>query len=168
MAGNFQAAVNAYNLAIKLNRKIPALFSNRAACHLKLRNLHKAIEDSSQVSFFSFFKWYVESFFFFLTADQLPSLFHRPLSCWHLRSLQTLRLDWRLTWGEEQRSVSSSSMWKVLDHILLSCKTHQPLQSYKYFFVCSVLFKVQYCKKQLTHSSFIIFLMILWKIKFKF
>ncbi|KAK9959150.1 hypothetical protein ABG768_011229 [Culter alburnus] len=48
MAGNFQAAVNAYNLAIKLNRKIPALFSNRAACHLKLRNLHKAIEDSSQ------------------------------------------------------------------------------------------------------------------------
>lgn len=48
MAGNFQAAVNAYNLGIKLNRKIPALFSNRAACHLKLRNLHKAIEDSSQ------------------------------------------------------------------------------------------------------------------------
>ncbi|XP_050990905.1 dynein axonemal assembly factor 4 isoform X3 [Labeo rohita] len=48
MAGNYQAAVNAYNLAIKLNRKIPALFSNRAACHLKLRNLHKAIEDSSQ------------------------------------------------------------------------------------------------------------------------
>ncbi|XP_052438315.1 dynein assembly factor 4, axonemal [Carassius gibelio] len=48
MSGNYQAAVNAYNLAIKLNRKIPALFSNRAACHLKLRNLHKAIEDSSQ------------------------------------------------------------------------------------------------------------------------
>lgn len=48
MAGNFLAAVNAYNLAIKLNRKMPALFSNRAACHLKLRNLHKAIEDSSQ------------------------------------------------------------------------------------------------------------------------
>ncbi|XP_072551181.1 dynein axonemal assembly factor 4 [Salminus brasiliensis] len=46
--GNFQAAVNAYDLAIKLNRRIPALFSNRAACHLKLRNLHKAIEDSSQ------------------------------------------------------------------------------------------------------------------------
>ncbi|XP_030622706.1 dynein axonemal assembly factor 4 [Chanos chanos] len=48
MAGNYQAAVNAYNLAIKLNRNIPSLFSNRAACHLKLRNLHKAIEDSSQ------------------------------------------------------------------------------------------------------------------------
>ncbi|KAL6479527.1 hypothetical protein MHYP_G00129600 [Metynnis hypsauchen] len=46
--GNCQAAVNAYNLAIKLNRHVPALFSNRAACHLKLRNLHKAIEDSSQ------------------------------------------------------------------------------------------------------------------------
>ncbi|KAL7879210.1 hypothetical protein AOLI_G00101840 [Acnodon oligacanthus] len=47
-AGNYQAAVNAYDLAIKLNRRIPSLFSNRAACHLKLRNLHKAIEDSSQ------------------------------------------------------------------------------------------------------------------------
>ncbi|MCI4378923.1 hypothetical protein PGIGA_G00221880 [Pangasianodon gigas] len=46
--GNYQAALNAYDLAIKLNRRIPALFSNRAACHLKLRNLHKAIEDSSQ------------------------------------------------------------------------------------------------------------------------
>ncbi|XP_060780189.1 dynein assembly factor 4, axonemal [Neoarius graeffei] len=46
--GNYQAALNAYSLAIKLNRRIPALFSNRAACHLKLRNLHKAIEDSSQ------------------------------------------------------------------------------------------------------------------------
>ncbi|XP_026876598.2 dynein assembly factor 4, axonemal isoform X1 [Electrophorus electricus] len=46
--GNYQAAVNAYDLAIKLNRHIPALFSNRAACHLKMRNLHKAIEDSSR------------------------------------------------------------------------------------------------------------------------
>uniref|UniRef100_A0A665WG82 Dynein axonemal assembly factor 4 n=1 Tax=Echeneis naucrates TaxID=173247 RepID=A0A665WG82_ECHNA len=44
----FLIAVNAYNLAIQLNRKMPALYSNRAACHLKLRNLHKAIEDSSQ------------------------------------------------------------------------------------------------------------------------
>ncbi|XP_077372479.1 dynein axonemal assembly factor 4 [Festucalex cinctus] len=47
-AGNYLSALNAYNLAIRLNRKIPALFSNRAACHLKLRNFHKAIEDSSQ------------------------------------------------------------------------------------------------------------------------
>ncbi|XP_044048311.1 dynein assembly factor 4, axonemal [Siniperca chuatsi] len=46
--GDYLGAVNAYNLAIRLNRKIPALYSNRAACHLKLRNLHKAIEDSSQ------------------------------------------------------------------------------------------------------------------------
>ncbi|XP_056138525.1 dynein assembly factor 4, axonemal isoform X2 [Lampris incognitus] len=46
--GNYLGAVNAYNLAVKLNRKIPAVFSNRAACHLKLRNFHRAIEDSSQ------------------------------------------------------------------------------------------------------------------------
>ncbi|XP_076851414.1 dynein axonemal assembly factor 4 isoform X3 [Brachyhypopomus gauderio] len=46
--GNYQAAVNAYDLAIRLNRAIPALFSNRAACHLKMRNLHKAVEDSSR------------------------------------------------------------------------------------------------------------------------
>ncbi|TNN29931.1 Dyslexia susceptibility 1 candidate gene 1 protein [Liparis tanakae] len=48
VSGDHQGAVNAYSLAIRLNRKIPALYSNRAACHLKLRNLHKAIEDSSQ------------------------------------------------------------------------------------------------------------------------
>lgn len=53
-AGEYQSALNAYNLAIRLNRKIPALYSNRAACHLKLRNLHKAIEDSSQVRVSSF------------------------------------------------------------------------------------------------------------------
>ncbi|KAK0155994.1 Dynein assembly factor 4, axonemal [Merluccius polli] len=45
--GNYHCAVNAYNLAIRLNRKIPAFYSNRAACHLKLRNLHKAVEDTS-------------------------------------------------------------------------------------------------------------------------
>ncbi|CAJ1057307.1 dynein assembly factor 4%2C axonemal isoform X3 [Xyrichtys novacula] len=48
MTGDYLGAVNAYSLAIRLNRKIPALFSNRAACHLKLKNLHKAIEDASQ------------------------------------------------------------------------------------------------------------------------
>ncbi|XP_029290227.1 dynein axonemal assembly factor 4 [Cottoperca gobio] len=46
--GDYLGAVNAYNLAIRLNRQIPALYSNRAACHLKLNNVHKAIEDSSQ------------------------------------------------------------------------------------------------------------------------
>nr|XP_048280084.1 dynein axonemal assembly factor 4 isoform X2 [Myodes glareolus] len=45
---NYLAAVDAYNLAIRLNSKIPLLYLNRAACHLKLRNLHKAIEDSSK------------------------------------------------------------------------------------------------------------------------
>uniref|UniRef100_A0A674CNK1 Dynein axonemal assembly factor 4 n=1 Tax=Salmo trutta TaxID=8032 RepID=A0A674CNK1_SALTR len=48
--GNYLAAINAYSLAMKLNRKIPAIYLSRAACHLKLRNLHKAIEDSSWVS----------------------------------------------------------------------------------------------------------------------
>ena len=47
--GNYQGAVNAYNLAIRLNSKIPAFYSNRAACHLKLRNLHKALDDTSKV-----------------------------------------------------------------------------------------------------------------------
>ncbi|XP_070686923.1 dynein axonemal assembly factor 4 isoform X2 [Pempheris klunzingeri] len=48
VAGDYLGAVNAYNLAVRLYRNIPALYSNRAACHLKLRNLHKAIEDSTQ------------------------------------------------------------------------------------------------------------------------
>lgn len=47
--GNYLAAVNAYNLAIRINNKIPTLYLNRAACHLTLRNLHKAVEDSSKV-----------------------------------------------------------------------------------------------------------------------
>nr|XP_056721891.1 dynein axonemal assembly factor 4 [Euleptes europaea] len=46
--GNYLAAVSAYNLAVRINNKIPALYLNRAACHLRLRNLHKAIEDSSK------------------------------------------------------------------------------------------------------------------------
>lgn len=47
--GDFLGAVSAYSLAIRLNPRAPALYSNRAACHLKLKNLHKAVEDSSQV-----------------------------------------------------------------------------------------------------------------------
>lgn len=51
---NYLAAINAYNLAIRLNNKIPLLYLNRAACHLKLKNLHKAIEDSSKVYIYLF------------------------------------------------------------------------------------------------------------------
>ncbi|XP_075431862.1 dynein axonemal assembly factor 4 isoform X2 [Ascaphus truei] len=47
-AGDYLAAINAFNLALRLNNKIPALYLNRSACHLKLRNLHKTIEDSSK------------------------------------------------------------------------------------------------------------------------
>ncbi|XP_043532981.1 dynein assembly factor 4, axonemal [Chiloscyllium plagiosum] len=47
-SGDYLAAINAYNLGIQLNNKLPALYLNRAASHLKLRNLHKAIEDSSK------------------------------------------------------------------------------------------------------------------------
>uniref|UniRef100_G3PM27 Uncharacterized protein n=1 Tax=Gasterosteus aculeatus aculeatus TaxID=481459 RepID=G3PM27_GASAC len=48
MTGDNLGALNAYSLAIRLNRKIPALYSNRSARHLKLKNLHKANADSSQ------------------------------------------------------------------------------------------------------------------------
>ncbi|XP_068595786.1 dynein axonemal assembly factor 4 [Brachionichthys hirsutus] len=48
VAGDFLGAANAYDLAIGLNGRIPALYSNRAACHLKRRNLHKAVQDASQ------------------------------------------------------------------------------------------------------------------------
>ncbi|XP_063782203.1 dynein axonemal assembly factor 4 isoform X3 [Pseudophryne corroboree] len=47
-AGDYLAAVNALNLAIRINDKIPVLYLNRSACHLKLRNLHKTIEDASK------------------------------------------------------------------------------------------------------------------------
>lgn len=46
--GDYLGAVNAYNLAVRLNNSLPLLYLNRAACHLKLQNLHKAIEDSSK------------------------------------------------------------------------------------------------------------------------
>uniref|UniRef100_H2MHW4 Dynein axonemal assembly factor 4 n=1 Tax=Oryzias latipes TaxID=8090 RepID=H2MHW4_ORYLA len=46
--GDYMGALNAYSLAIRINKKIPALFSNRAACHLMLKNLHKAIQDASE------------------------------------------------------------------------------------------------------------------------
>ncbi|NXY85863.1 DAAF4 factor, partial [Alcedo cyanopectus] len=46
--GNYLGAVAAYNLALRLNNQLPLLYLNRAACHLQLRNFHKAIEDSSK------------------------------------------------------------------------------------------------------------------------
>lgn len=46
-AGNYPAAINVYTHAIKLNNNIPALYSNRAACHLKMRNFMKCIKDCS-------------------------------------------------------------------------------------------------------------------------
>ncbi|KAG8440455.1 hypothetical protein GDO86_006273 [Hymenochirus boettgeri] len=46
--GDYLAAVNAFNLAIRINNKIPEMYLNRSACHLKLRNLHKTIEDTSK------------------------------------------------------------------------------------------------------------------------
>ncbi|NXF02230.1 DAAF4 factor, partial [Smithornis capensis] len=46
--GNYLGAVSAYSLALRLNQQLPLLYLNRAACHLQLRNLHKAVEDSSK------------------------------------------------------------------------------------------------------------------------
>ncbi|XP_071795119.1 dynein axonemal assembly factor 4-like [Asterias amurensis] len=47
-SGNYLAAVNAYNLAARLDSKMHAVYSNRATCHLKLRNFIKCIEDCSK------------------------------------------------------------------------------------------------------------------------
>ncbi|CAI9615316.1 unnamed protein product [Staurois parvus] len=46
--GDYLAAVDALNLGIRINDKIPGLYLNRSACHLKLRNLHKTIDDASK------------------------------------------------------------------------------------------------------------------------
>ena len=45
---NYQGAVNVFTHAINLFPKMPELYSNRAACHLKLRNFFKALDDSSK------------------------------------------------------------------------------------------------------------------------
>ncbi|GFR58882.1 dyslexia susceptibility 1 candidate gene 1 protein homolog [Elysia marginata] len=47
-SGDYKAAINAYTHAIRMTPKLPALYSNRAACHLKLRNFFKCIEDCSK------------------------------------------------------------------------------------------------------------------------
>ncbi|XP_018647226.1 heat shock protein 70 (hsp70)-interacting protein, putative [Schistosoma mansoni] len=46
-AGDYEAAVIAYTEAITQNPKLHSAYSNRAACHLQLRNYFKALEDSS-------------------------------------------------------------------------------------------------------------------------
>lgn len=45
---NYQSAIGAYSHAIRLFPKVAALYSNRAACHYKLRNLIKCVEDSTR------------------------------------------------------------------------------------------------------------------------
>ena len=45
--GNYLAAINAYSHAIHTSSNAPELYSNRAACHLRLNNFHKTLEDSS-------------------------------------------------------------------------------------------------------------------------
>ncbi|XP_059173661.1 dynein axonemal assembly factor 4-like isoform X2 [Physella acuta] len=47
-AGDFKSAANVYTHAIHLTPKLAALYSNRAACHLKMRNFFKCIEDCSK------------------------------------------------------------------------------------------------------------------------
>jgi hypothetical protein len=49
-AGNYLGAISAYSHAISIGSKMPALYSNRAAAHTALGNLHKTIEDCSTVS----------------------------------------------------------------------------------------------------------------------
>ncbi|XP_023216851.1 dynein assembly factor 4, axonemal-like [Centruroides sculpturatus] len=46
--GDYKSAINTYTLAIKLCPNLASLYSNRAACHLQIQNLHKAIEDTSR------------------------------------------------------------------------------------------------------------------------
>ena len=45
-SGNYEAAVNAFSEAIKLNPSLPQLFSNRAACCLAMGEDDKCIQDS--------------------------------------------------------------------------------------------------------------------------
>lgn len=45
---NYQTAIGVYNHAIKFFPKAPALYSNRAACHYKVRNLIKCVEDCTR------------------------------------------------------------------------------------------------------------------------
>ena len=43
--GNYEAAINVFSEAIQLNGNLPSLYSNRAACYLKMGNNDKCIVD---------------------------------------------------------------------------------------------------------------------------
>ncbi|XP_065191459.1 dynein axonemal assembly factor 4-like [Sycon ciliatum] len=43
--GNYQSAVNVYTFAIRKGGKMPALYSNRAACHMHLQDYERCIKD---------------------------------------------------------------------------------------------------------------------------
>ena len=47
-AGNFEAAINVFTEAIKLNEHLPYLYSNRAACYLQIGDNERCIEDCSR------------------------------------------------------------------------------------------------------------------------
>jgi dyslexia susceptibility 1 candidate gene 1 protein len=46
--GNYRAALGAFSHALRLFPKVASLYSNRAACHFKLRNLIKCVEDATR------------------------------------------------------------------------------------------------------------------------
>ncbi len=46
--GNFEAAINAFSEAIKLNPNLPQLFSNRAACYLATSDSDRCINDCTR------------------------------------------------------------------------------------------------------------------------
>ena len=44
-AGNYEAAINVFSEAIGLNKNLPSLYSNRAACYLSLGNNESCVKD---------------------------------------------------------------------------------------------------------------------------
>lgn len=44
-AGNYVAAINAFTAAVVLDDSIPSLYSNRAACHLQLKQYKECVQD---------------------------------------------------------------------------------------------------------------------------
>jgi len=48
---NYVGAISAYSHGIKLSPKMAILYLNRSKAHVQVKNYHKAIEDSTTVSF---------------------------------------------------------------------------------------------------------------------